>query len=232
MKLAIMQPYFFPYLGYWQLINAVDKFVVYDNIKYTKKGWINRNRVLLHGTDTLFTIPIKNDSDSLNINQRFLSESFERTDLLKRLVEAYKKAPFYTSVFPFLEHIIMYQTKNLFEYLLNSISSVCEFLSITSELVTSSTIRCDHSLKSQDRVLAICESLGATTYINPIGGTELYSHDEFAGRGIKLLFLKSCAFEYKQFENQFIPWLSIIDVLMFNEKPKIQAALKSGFDLI
>ena len=84
MKLAIMQPYFFPYIGYFQLIKSVDEFVIYDNIQYTKKGWINRNRILVNGTDYLISLPLKKDSDYLNVVDRQLAESWEkdRTKLL------------------------------------------------------------------------------------------------------------------------------------------------------
>ncbi len=78
MKLAIMQPYFFPYIGYFQLINTVDEFVVYDNIEFTKKGWINRNRILVNGKDEYITLPIKKDSDFLHVKDRFLAETWSK----------------------------------------------------------------------------------------------------------------------------------------------------------
>lgn len=213
-----MQPYFLPYIGYWQLIAAADAFVVYDNIKYTKKGWINRNRFLRNGVEDTFSLPLRKDSDFLDVNQRFLADSFEREDMLNRFREAYRKAPEFSSVMPLLEGIIRNPVSNLFDYIFASIQSACEFLGIRTPLVVSSTIDCDHSLKAAGRVQGICKALGADTYVNPVGGMELYSKDDFAAQGIDLKFLKALPFEYKQRGSPFVPWLSILDVLMFNKK--------------
>jgi hypothetical protein len=226
-----MQPYFLPYIGYWQLIAAVDAFVVYDNIKYTKKGWINRNRFLMNGADAVFSLPLRKDSDFLDVNQRYLADSYDREDLLNRFREAYRKAPEFFSVVPLLEQIIRNPAANLFEYILWSIRAVCEFLEIKTPLVVSSTIACDHSLKSAERVQAICKALGADTYVNPIGGLELYSKEDFASHGIDLKFLKALPFQYEQSGNVFVPWLSILDVLMFNSKERTRSQVYSGYSL-
>jgi hypothetical protein len=226
-----MQPYFLPYIGYWQLITAVDVFVVYDNIKYTKKGWINRNRFLLNGAEAVFSLPLRKDSDFLDVNQRFLADSYDREDLLNRFREAYRKAPEFSSVVPLLEQIIRNPAANLFEYILGSIRAVCGFLEITTPLVVSSSIDCDHSLKSAERVQAICKALGADTYVNPVGGMELYSKDDFARNGIDLKFLKALPFQYEQTGNVFVPWLSILDVLMFNSKERTRSQVYNGYSL-
>ena len=226
-----MQPYFMPYIGYWQLIAAVDAFVVYDNIKYTKKGWINRNRLFKNGNEATFSLPLRKDSDFLDVNQRFLADSFDREDLLNRFWEAYRKAPEFSSVMPLLEGIIRNPASNLFEYIFASIKSVCEFLGIQTPLVVSSNIDCDHSLKSAQRVQAICKTLGAETYVNPVGGMELYSKEDFAARGIDLKFLKVLPFEYPQGGNAFVPWLSILDILMWNGKESIQDQIHTGYSL-
>ena len=231
MRLAIMQPYFLPYIGYWQLIAAVDTFVVYDNIKYTKKGWINRNRFLRNGAETSFSLPLRKDSDFLNVNKRFLADSFDRDELLNRFREAYRKAPEFSSVMPLLEGIVLNPVTNLFEYIFASIHSVCEFLEIPTPLVVSSTINCDHSLKSADRVQAICEVLGADTYVNPVGGMELYSKEDFAAKGIDLKFLKALPFEYQQAGNLFSPWLSILDVMMYNSNDLTCSQIFKGYSL-
>jgi hypothetical protein len=231
MKLAIMQPYFLPYIGYWQLMTAADVFVVYDNIKYTKKGWINRNRFLMNGAEAVFSLPLRKDSDFLDVNQRYLANSYDREDLLNRFREAYRKASQVSSVMLLLEEIIRNQAGNLFEYILGSIRAVCGFLEIKTPLVISSTIDCDHSLKSAERVQAICKSLGADTYVNPIGGMELYSKEDFASHGIDLKFLKALPFQYEQTGNVFVPWLSILDVLMFNSKERTRSQVYSGYSL-
>jgi len=222
MTIAIMQPYFLPYIGYWQLITAVDVFVVYDNIKYTKKGWINRNRFLINGAEAVFSLPLRKNSDFLDVNQRYLADSYDREDLLNRFREAYRKAPEFSSVMPLMEKIIRNPAANLFEYILGSIRAVCGFLEIKTPLVVSSTIACDHLLKSHERVQAICKALSADTYVNPIGGMELYSKKDFASHGIELKFLKALPVEYQQSGNAFMPWLSILDVLVFNSTQTVR----------
>jgi hypothetical protein len=216
LKLAIMQPYFLPYIGYFQLLASVDAFVIYDNIKYTKKGWINRNRYLSNGEATDFVIPLKKDSDFLEVQDRQLAENFDRRKLLNRFREAYRKAPFYNEIFPLLEALLLYPETNLFKYIYRSVQVICQTLGINTRIIVSSTLDIDHSLKSQDKVLAICKYLGATTYINAIGGRELYSQEAFSGQGIDLRFIRTLPIEYPQLGNTFIPWLSILDVMMFN----------------
>lgn len=229
MKVAIMQPYVFPYIGYFQLINAVDKFVLYDNIEYSKKGWINRNRILINGRDEFFTIPLKRDSDYLDIDQRKLAETYSKDSkkIINKIESLYRKAPFFEYVFPLIESVLSNKEENLFQFLNYSLIRLLEYLDIKTEIIISSSINIDKSLKSQDRVIAICKALNATHYINPIGGTLLYSHEFFAVENIKLSFLQSNDITYKQFNNEFVPWLSIIDVMMFNSKDVIQDYLKS-----
>lgn len=228
MKLAIMQPYFCPYIGYFQLMNAVDKFVVYDNIQYTKKGWINRNRILTNGKDQVITLPLKKDSDYLNVNQRFLSDDFdgEKKKLLNKIRGSYLRAPNFSTVFPLIETLVNCEEKNLFDYIYFSIRSLKDFLNISTELIRSSTLEIDiEQYKSEEKVLAISESLGASTYINPIGGLALYNRGCFEKKGVELLFIKSNDIAYAQFNHDFVPWLSIIDVLMFNSAEKVVSFL-------
>lgn len=229
MKLAIMQPYFLPYIGYWQLLNAVDRFVVYDNIQFTKKGWIHRNRILENGTDKLFSIPLKKDSDYLNINERILSIDCKKQNekTLRIIKNSYLKAPFFKIVFPILEDVFHYDKKNLFDFVLNSIFVIKKYLEIDTEVVISSSIPIDHfNLKAQDKVIAISKDLNANEYINAIGGIELYSKDVFNENDIQIKFINTSNIEYKQFKNVFVPWLSIIDVLMFNSVSEIKELLK------
>ncbi len=216
MKLGIMQPYFLPYIGYFQLLNAVDKYVIYDNIQFTKKGWINRNRILQNGKDALITIPVEKDSDYLDVCQRSISSGFDKRKLLNQIKESYRKAPYFNDVIPLIEEIINYEDSNLFNYIYHSIVNICGYLKIDTELIVSSTIDIDHSLKGQEKVIAICKALGATEYYNAIGGQELYSVADFRKENIQLNFVSSNLVEYKQFANEFVPWLSILDVMMFN----------------
>lgn len=225
MILGIMQPYFMPYIGYFQLLNAVDKYVIYDNAKYTKKGWINRNRILQNNKDTLISISVEKDSDYLDIKDRSVADSFDKRKLINQIRESYRKAPYFEQVMPIVEDIINYEEKNLFLYIYNSIKEVCIFLNIHTEIIISSTIDVDQTLAGQDRVIAICKTLGAEDYYNAIGGQELYQPKDFEKEGINLRFLSSNLVTYKQFNNDFIPWLSIIDVIMFNSLAEIQDML-------
>lgn len=232
MKAAIMQPYFMPYVGYFQLINAVDVFIVYDNIQYTKKGWVNRNRILQNGSEHLFSLPLKKDSDYLDVVQRNISPSFNRLKLLNQIRGAYHKAPYFEQTYPLLEKIVNYEDENLFEYIFYSLKCVCKHLRIDTEIKISSKITINHELKSQDKVIALCEAVGANCYINPIGGTTLYSKNEFESQNISLSFLKSNNLEYQQFDSNFVPWLSIIDVMMFNSIDTIRDYLSHNYELI
>lgn len=220
-----MQPYFLPYIGYFQLMHAVDTFVVYDNIKYTKKGWINRNRILVDGKDTYITIPLANASDFLDIRERTVSPDFKREKMLHQVAEAYRKAPFFDPTYALFEKIVHCNEHNLFSYLLNSIKLVCEYLNIATSITISSGIPIDHSLKAENKVIALCKHLGSEHYINAIGGQELYSKEEFAGNAINLHFIKTGPVEYVQFNHPFVPWLSIIDVLMFNDLETVKGFL-------
>lgn len=232
MRLAIMQPYFFPYIGYFQLIAGVDIFVIYDNIKYTKKGWINRNRMLQNGKDVMFSLPLKSDSDYLDVCERELAADFNREKLLNQFKGAYRRAPYFAETFPLVEQIVRHEDTNLFRFLHNSIAKTCMHLGITTEIRISSGIAIDHDLKNQDKVLALCEAIGANTYVNAIGGLELYSKETFLARGIDLKFIQSKLFEYPQFGGEFVPWLSIIDVMMFNPLDAIQKWVSTDSELI
>lgn len=231
MRVAVMQPYFFPYIGYFQLIAAVDVFIVYDNIKYTKKGWISRNRMLQNGKDVMFSLPLKSDSDYLDVCERVLSAEFNRDKLLNQFKGTYRSTPYFAQTFPLVEDILRCEDANLFRFLHHSILKICEYLGIATEIRTSSNIAIDHELKGQDKVIALCEAVGATTYVNAIGGMELYSKDVFRDKGIELKFIRSLPFEYQQLGNEFVPWLSIIDVMMFNPVDVIKSQLIQ-FDLI
>lgn len=232
MRLAIMQPYFLPYIGYFQLIAAVDTLIVYDNIKYTKKGWINRNRMLQSGKDVMFSLPLKSDSDSLDVCERELAADFNRDKLLNQIKSAYRQAPYFEQTFPLVEQIVRHEDANLFRFLHHAIVKTCEHLGITTEIRKSSGIAIDHKLKGQDKVIALCEAVGATTYVNTSGGMELYSKETFRERGIELKFIKSKPFEYAQFGAEFVPWLSIIDVMMFNPIEAIRACITTNYELI
>ena len=232
MKLGIMQPYFLPYIGYFQLIAAVDQFVIYDNIKYTKKGWINRNRFLQNGRDGTFSLPLKKDSDSLYVCKRELAANFDSERLLNQLRSAYRRAPHFEQTFPLIEQIVRYPEPNLFLFLHNSILKVCSHLGINTRIIISSEVVIDHHLQAQDKVLAMCKALDATSYVNAINGVSLYSKQVFIDKGIDLDFIKSIPFEYSQYSEPFVPWLSIIDVMLFNPLPVVKKQITSGYTFV
>jgi len=233
MKIAIMQPYFFPYIGYFQLINAVDEFIIYDEIEYTKKGWINRNRILVNGKDEYITLPLKKSSDFLNVNERYLADTWEieKCKLLNRIKESYRKAVYFNEIFPIIEHCILFENKNLFEFILNTVNVVNNYLEIITPIIKVSELSINKELKAENKVIEICKLRNADKYINPIGGTKLYNKESFLKNNIELYFLKSNDIKYKQFKNEFVPWLSIIDVMMFNSKEEIKKMLNQ-FELI
>lgn len=222
-----MQPYFFPYIGYWQLIKASDVFVVYDNIKFTKKGWIQRNRILNNEKDFLISLSIKNDSDHLDIRDRFLVEDFDKK--AKKIYDEiscfYKRAPFFNETLSVIQKTLFFQDRNLFSFLLNSIKEVLFYLNIDTKLAVSSTLEINHKLKNKDKVIAICKFLDSSEYINLSGGKDLYCQKEFRDVGIKLEFMKNKNVKYNQFSKEFVPNLSIIDAMMFNSVEDINKML-------
>ena len=233
MKLAIMQPYFLPYIGYFQLIHAVDQFVVYDNIQFTKKGWFHRNRFLVNGEDRMFSVSLRKDSDYLDVVDRELADGFDRESkkIVRRIEASYRKAPHYGDVMPLVEACFQRRSKNLFRFIYESLELVTQYLGIHTEMIIASAVDIDHTLTSQDKVLAICEKLHANTYVNTIGGQNLYEPHAFESRGIDLRFIKTKPIEYDQFDRKFVPWLSIVDVMMFNSKEKIGDYLQH-YDLV
>lgn len=234
MRIAIMQPYFMPYIGYFQLMDLVDEFVVYDNAKYTKRGWFNRNRILVNGSDAQITLPLRKDSDHLHVKDRYLADSWEseRKTILNRIHGAYGKAPHFDESYGVVERVVGHDDRNLFNFLHNSLLVTKDYLGITTPLVVSSTIQADHELKAEDRVVSICAARCAKSYINPIGGLELYCKERFENDGIGLSFIKTDDVRYRQFGQEFVPSLSIIDVMMFNSKENIREMLEKKFNLI
>lgn len=233
-SVAIMQPYFLPYIGYYQLINTVDEFVIYDNIQYTKKGWINRNRLLCAGRDELITLPLRRGSDYADVCDRYLADDWNITKdkLLSKVLTWYSKAPYKLETLDVLDKIFDYSNKNLFEFIYNSLRVTLDYLDIKTKIVVSSTIQMDHSLKSVDKVLAICKAIHASHYVNPIGGVDLYSKEVFRQHNIHLQFLKANNIQYDQLTQQFVPYLSILDVLMFNSQQTIKEQYLTQYTLI
>lgn len=227
MTLAIMQPYFLPYIGYMQLMDAVDTFVLYDDVSFINRGWINRNRLLINGQEHLFTIPLKDASQNKRISEVHLADDPKwRSKLLKTIEQGYRKAPYYQTVMPLTEKIINFTTDSITELIHFSLIELNQYMGISTRLVASSSIYENADLKAQERILDICRQEKATRYINPIGGIELYDTPTFTQAGIDLKFIKSRRVDYPQFKNDFVPWLSILDVLMFNSVDGVKQLLR------
>ena len=221
-----MQPYFFPYIGYFQLITAVDKFVVYDDVNYIKGGWINRNKILVDNQESLFTLPLNNSSsfakiNSIKVNQKLFPAWKKK--FLKSLTQSYQNASNFKEVFQLIEKILEIDNEEVTISALSvkAIKRIAIYLKIDTEIIDTSSIFNNNHLKAQDRVLDICKQLNCTSYVNPIGGTVLYNKVAFKSQNIDLSFLKSNEVLYKQFNKDFIPWLSVIDVLMFNRDEEL-----------
>ena len=230
MQVAIMQPYLLPYIGYFQLMRACDKFVIYDHIKYTKRGWINRNRVAHNGKEITFTLPLRKSSDLADIVDKSIADSFDPKKLLNKFHGAYNNAPYFKATMPLLERIFDHPEKNLFYFLKNSLTATAAHLEIPDRIVDASAVPADHNLRGQHRVIAICTALNATHYINPEGGTDLYTAAEFSANDINLKFLRTKPLIYDQHAKPFQANLSIIDVLMFNSIGTVQNLVESHFE--
>jgi WbqC-like protein family len=226
-KLGIMQPYLFPYIGYFQLINAVDKFVVYNDVSFIKQGWINRNNILVNGRPFLFTIPVKNISSYSLIREVEVSYDIEwRSKLLKTIQESYRKAPYFKNAFQIIENTFYTKEQYISRLATKSILEIAKYLEIETELQESSAIYQNNGLRSQARVIDICKKELTSQYINPIGGNKLYCKDVFKDHGLQLNFIKTCPLKYNQFKSNFVGNLSIIDVLMFNSPSEVSMMLK------
>lgn len=225
MKIAIMQPYLFPYIGYWQLLKSVDKFVIFDDVNYINKGYINRNSILVGNKPYKFTLELKGASQNKLINELQIGQNTDK--ILKTIEHNYKKAPNFSKVFPLLDNVFTQTNKNLAKFIGFSIKTVLDYTQIDTQLIYSSEIQKKNDLKNQNKIIDICERLKATEYINLKGGVKLYNKEKFLSKNIKLCFIETVETKYKQFNNEFIPFLSIIDVMMFNNINKINEILNS-----
>ncbi len=232
MKTVIMQPYLLPYLGYWQMIASADVFVIYDDVNFIKGGWINRNNILLNGKAHLFTLPLVDASPNKRINEICVTPQEKlKQKILKTIDGAYRKAPYFADVFPMLTDILMHEQHGLAPFMLHQFETIFAYLGIKTRLLLSSSLEKDNSLRAQDKVIDICHRLGTTHYVNAIGGQELYDKETFRKEGMTLSFIKMHDLSYPQFKGDFVPYLSIIDVLMFNS-PEAVRELLTQYDLV
>lgn len=226
-KVGMMQPYLFPYLGFFQLISAVDAFVLGDDLQYVKETWINRNRILVNGKEKTITFPLKKDSHLLKINERYFAPNFaqEMDKLLQIISHAYCKAPNFQQAFSLVQEIIRHPEDNLARYAINSIKTICDYLEIRTPIVIASDLAVKDVKHKQDRVIQTLNKLDGDMYINPIGGVDLYEIAYFREFGKTLKFHQMGDVRYRQFGQEFVSCLSIIDVLMFNKKEEVQEKL-------
>lgn len=232
-SIAVMQPYFFPYIGYFQLINEVDVFIFYNDVDFIKNGWINRNEILINSQPKYLTVPCKNVSSNtpINIIEHAFNERI-KNKLLKKIRFSYSNAPHFESVFPVIEQVLQTDTELISELAIESIIQVSEYLKLDCTFFKSSDRYNNQALDAADRLIDICKKEKAGHYINSIGGKKLYKKKYFLENNVKLDFLEPSITEYKQFKNEFVPGLSIIDVLMFNSISTIKNELLKGYKLV
>ena len=222
-----MQPYIFPYLGYFQLVNSVDKFIFYDDVNFIKKGWINRNKILINGKESIITFPLIKASQNKLINEidLFLNNK-DKKKIIAKLEMAYKKAPYFDSTIDLVKEIINADLSNIAKYSANSITKISDFLEIDVSFDFSSTQSPESKgMDKADRLIHICKKNNSNQYINSIGGQTLYSKEYFNANGINLSFIENYIEPYIQFEEEFVPNLSIIDIIMFNDTKTIRKML-------
>ncbi len=226
MKIAVMQPYFFPYIGYFQLINAVDIFVLYDDVNFIKNGWINRNKILNNDKSEYFTFPLINMSPFKKIYETSITTNTAvRKKMLRKIFYSYGKSKYFFSVFPIIERAVMEYGNNISYINYKSILDILSYINIDTKIILSSSIQYKKEDTPQKTLVNIIKYFSCDTYYNPIGGIELYQKHFFEKNGIILKFLNSVSKPYKQFTNEFVSHLSIIDVMMFNSIHNIQKML-------
>jgi hypothetical protein len=230
MKVAIMQPYFFPYIGYFQLINSVDRFILGDEVQYIYQGWINRNRILkpVNEGSCYIMIPVVKHSSKAVIKDIHAVENNEWKEKVIRQFDHYKKkAPFYSSVRTLLTNCFAIEETNITRLNAICLKAVCDYIGIKYKVEIQSEMDFDYSMVHDtcERPIRMCEQMGATEYINPIGGQELYNRARFEAQNIKLSFFQSNPIVYDQNRSSFEPGLSILDVMMFNSASDIKLML-------
>lgn len=229
MRLGIMQPYFFPYPGYFQLISYCDTFIFHDDVQFIKGGWINRNRIYGDGQPKWFTFPMIAGSAFTNICERhYVTDPKARLKLSNQLENSYQNETNYRDVISLFREIMKYPNNNVAKFNINLLKKVSEYIGLKTKFLTSSKLEFNKNLKGQDRVLQICKLTGAKHYINPVGGEKLYQKKRFTEQNIKLQFLKPAYLQYDQRNKNFVPKLSILDFLMFNSEISAKEVLEKN----
>lgn len=232
-SIAVMQPYVFPYIGYFQLVNAVDEFVFYDDVQFIKRGWINRNKILVNGKENLISFPCIKASQNKQINDVHINTKDKQyRKILQSIKFAYKKAKYFDDVFPVVEEVLTGDHKTISDLCIASVSCITDFLDLdTTFKISSQHFPDSKEYQRNERLKAIAIQEEADSYINAIGGVDLYDKSDFEASGLNLRFLKPSITPYAQFDNSFVSHLSIIDVMMFNSKEECRELLDS-YDLV
>ena len=231
MKLAIMQPYMFPYIGYFQLINYADKWVVFDDTQYISKGWINRNRILHPDVKKEWqyvTVPVKKHSRESRIKDIEINDDIKwRDEFLGKLTSYKKRAPFYTETIELIGDCLSFKSPSLSEWAVHTLKNTCNYLGIpfNYSIFSQMKVNTDNIEHAGQWALEIADVMDADEYVNPPGGYSIFNEGEFLQRNIELRFLKPNLTTYVQRRGHFISGLSIIDVMMWNSKDRIQEIL-------
>ena len=214
---AIMQPYVFPYLGYIQLMQAVDEFVFFDTAQFIRRGWIHRNRILLNGKAHTFTVPVSKCSrETLIQDVLWSADPLVRSKLLQTIKQAYKDAPYVEMVLPWVERTLSSPELSVAKLIEKHFIELYQYLGLEVNFYLASSRMWTEASGASQRILSMCHDLNATCYINPINGRHLYAPEDFAMQGIELQFLEMETVEYSQMGSEFVSHLSMIDVLMMN----------------
>ena len=223
-----MQPYFFPHIAYYQLIQAVDTFVVYDDVNFIKKGWINRNRIFCNGKPIWLSVPLSKASQNKKIFETLIN--WDPRWIKKTIIsleQNYRKAPYYADIIPLVNEIFQTNYQTIDGLAFQSIKTISDFLDIKTRFVRSSRIYNNGFLAGQDRIVDICKKENAEIYINASGGRPLYSYDNFSEEGIELFFIKSICPPHMNERELISCGLSIIDVLMHCGQKGTQSLLEN-----
>lgn len=212
MKLAVMQPYLFPYIGYFQLMYAADLFLIYDDVAYIKQGYINRNSILTPNGATRFTVPVPGASSNKMISE--LSFSADVGKVLRTIKQSYSKAPYFDEVFSVVSQALDSEDRSIASVCKKSFEGIFSYLGVEKSFKRTSEIEYDRSASARDRLINLCHKFGASCYINTPGGRALYNKEDFSNKGLELYFVESLSVEYMQGRDGFVPNLSIIDMLM------------------
>lgn len=225
MIIAGNQPYFLPYLGFWQLVNAADLFLIGDNYNFIKRGWIQRNRILVNGQPHFLGLEVKHITSFKKINETEFVD-FDVGQKLNTVYRAYRRAPQFDAGYALIKKILNFPERNVAEFLFHSIKAVSQYLEINTKFIKSSEIEGNDNYRREYRIFDFCKRLGGDTYINAVGGQDLYHFDDFEKHGVTLKFIRPNIRPYKQFHNEFVPGLSILDVIMFNSVNTIKNMLE------